>query len=130
VRSQHNPTPILNYTNSLRILSIQTLINRQWEYTSMPTPEHTPIPNPGARRIRLEKVGTYTVGELGEGRYIVLDDTFSNCYLVEASSPTEAVEVVDGVLGREVEEFLNEQYLMRHQHRVQPGQHSSSTAQP
>jgi hypothetical protein len=82
----------------------------------MPTPESTPNPNPKARRIRLEKVGTYTVGELGEGRYIVLDDTFSNCYLVEASGSKEAVEVVEGVLGREVEEFLNRQYLMRHQH--------------
>jgi hypothetical protein len=96
----------------------------------MPTPEPTPNPNPKARRIRLEKVGTYTVGELGEGRYIVLDDTFEFCYLVEASSPTEAVEVVDGVLEREVEEFLNEQYLKQHQHQAQPGQHSPSTAQP
>ena len=82
----------------------------------MPTPESTPNPNPKARKIRLEKVGTYTVGELGGGQYIILDDTFSNCYLVEASSPTEAVEVVEGVLGRDVEEFLNEQYLRQHQH--------------
>jgi hypothetical protein len=79
---------------------------------------HTPEPtsDPKARRIRLEKVSHYTVGELGEGRYIVLDDTFSNCYLVEASGSKEAVEVVDGVLGREVEEFLNRQYLRQHQH--------------
>jgi len=69
----------------------------------MPTPEPTPNPNPRARRIRLEKVGTYTVGELGEGRYIVLDDTLSNCYLVEASSPKEAVEIADRDLGKEVE---------------------------
>jgi hypothetical protein len=62
---------------------------------------HTPEPTPGpkARRVRLEKVGTYMVGELGEGRYIVLDDTFSNCYLVEASGSKEAVEVVEGVWG-------------------------------
>ncbi|MFP3316307.1 MAG: hypothetical protein RXN91_08210 [Caldivirga sp.] len=79
---------------------------------------HTPEPtsDPKARRIKLEKVSHYTVGELGEGRYIVLDDTFSNCYLVEASGSKEAVEVVDGVLGREVEEFLNRQYLRQHQH--------------
>jgi len=80
----------------------------------MHTPE--PTPNPKARRIRLEKVSHYTVGELGEGQYIVLDDTLSNCYLVEASGSTEAVEVVEGVLGREVEEFLNRQYLRQHQH--------------
>jgi hypothetical protein len=80
----------------------------------MHTPE--PAPNPKARRIRLEKVGSYMVGELGEGRYIVLDDTFSNCYLVEAGGSKEAVEVVEGVLGREVEEFLNRQYLRQHQH--------------
>ena len=67
----------------------------------MPTPESTPNPNPKARKIRLEKVGTYTVGELGGGQYIILDDTFSNCYLVEASSPTEAVEVADRDLERE-----------------------------
>jgi hypothetical protein len=77
---------------------------------------HTPEPasDPKARRIRLEKVSHYTVGELGEGRYIVLDDTFSNCYLVEASSPTEAVEIADRDLEREVEEFLNRQYLRQH----------------
>jgi hypothetical protein len=80
----------------------------------MHTPELTP--NPKARRIRLEKVSHYMVGELGEGRYIVLDDTFSNCYLVEASGSKEAVEVVEGVLGREVEEFLSRQYLRQHQH--------------
>ena len=56
------------------------------------------------------------MGELGEGQYIVLDDTLSNCYLVEASSPTEAVEIADRDLEREVEEFLNEQYLKQHQH--------------
>ena len=96
----------------------------------MPTPESTPNPNPKARKIKLEKVGTYTVGEIGGGQYIVLDDTFEFCYLVEASSPTEAVEIADRDLEREVEEFLNEQYLKRHQHQAQPGQHSPGAVQP
>jgi hypothetical protein len=96
----------------------------------MPTPEHPPNPNPKARRVRLEKVGTYMVGELGGGQYIILDDTFSNCYLVEASGSKEAVEIADRDLEREVEEFLNRQYLKQHQHQAQPGQHSPGTAQP
>jgi hypothetical protein len=64
----------------------------------MPTPESTPKPKP----LNLRRIGAYYVAE-AEGKYIVCGD--SECFMVEAGSPEDAVEAVDdylkGVLGEE-----------------------------
>ena len=83
----------MNYlTKPLLILNPPTL--------SMPESQHTR--NPRVRLLNLRMVGAYYVAEV-EGRYIVCGD--SECFLVEAGSPEDAVEAVDdylrGVLGVE-----------------------------
>jgi len=66
----------------------------------MPTPESTR--NSRVRLLNLRMVGDYYVAEV-EGKYIVCGD--SECFLVEAGSPEDAVEAIEdylrGVSGEE-----------------------------